>query len=217
MPDMRRRGFIPCLTFLRWLLALLPATALFAQVAPFPDDPACTAEDRRFMARAYELARSSVAHGNHPFSALLVKDGRVIFEYENTIYSTRDLTQHAETGLIGKATQNFDPETLAACTLYASTEPCIMCCGAIRWAGIRRVVYGTTSSQLTRVVELTLPPKSPAVHPPAILECREIFARTEPAVKVFGPLMEAEGLAIHLGYWPHDPVLVAILARTKKE
>ena len=53
-----------------------------------------------------------------------VKDGKIIFEYENTIYSTHDLTQHAETGLIGKATQKFDPDTLAACTMYASTEPC---------------------------------------------------------------------------------------------
>ena len=212
---LHRRGFLSCLTLIGCLLALQPATALFAQVAPFPDDPACTADDRRFMARAYELARSAVTHGNHPFSALLVKDGKIIFEYENTIYSTHDLTQHAETGLIGKATQKFDPDTLAACTLYASTEPCIMCCGAIRWAGIRRVVYGTTSSQLTRVVGLTLPAKSPMVVPPPILECREIFARTEPAVKVFGPLMEAEGLAIHLAYWPHDPVLVALRAKAK--
>jgi tRNA(Arg) A34 adenosine deaminase TadA len=215
--------------FTRWLTAFFPAMMLWvadpaisaaatpaATVEAFPDDPACTADDRRFMARAYELARSSVAHGNHPFSALLVKDGKIIFEYENTIYSTHDLTQHAETGLIGKATQQFDPETLAACTLYASTEPCIMCCGAIRWAGIRRVVYGTTSSQLSRVVALTLPPKSPVVNPPPLLECREIFARTEPGVKVFGPLMEAEGIAIHLGYWPHDPVLLAILAKAKK-
>jgi tRNA(Arg) A34 adenosine deaminase TadA len=211
----------------RWLIASLPATFLLAQmpslpkdrtavavaaVAALPDDPACDADDRRFMARAYELARSSVAHGNHPFSALLVKDGKIIFEYENTIYSTHDLTQHAETGLIGKATQKFDPATLAACTLYASTEPCIMCCGAIRWAGIRRVVYGTTSSQMSRVIAPLLPP---SVRPAVPLEIREVFARTEPAVKVLGPLMEAEGLAIHESYWPHDPVLQANMAKQK--
>jgi tRNA(Arg) A34 adenosine deaminase TadA len=204
--------------FSRWLVFLFPLSAMTAQVPPptssaaiaaLPDDPACDADDRRFMTRAYELARSAVAHGNHPFSALLVKDGKIIFEYENTIYTTHDITQHAETGLIGKATQKFDPDTLAACTLYASTEPCVMCCGAIRWAGIHRVVYGTTSSQLTRVVERVSPPKPAAGPKPALLECREIFARTDPSITVRGPLMEAEGLVIHEHYWPTDPVLKA--------
>ena len=155
------------------------------------------------------MASSAVAHGNHPFSALLVKDGKIIFEYENTIYTTHDLTQHAETGLIGKATQKFDPATLAQCTLYASTEPCIMCCGAIRWAGIKRVVYGVTATQLMKVVYTVLPPAPGAVSVLQPLECREIFARTEPSITVRGPLLEAEGLAIHESYWPNDPVLKA--------
>lgn len=203
-----------------WPVVSATPPSATAAIAPLPDDPACDAADRRFMTRAYALARSAVTHGNHPFSALLVKDGVVIFEYENTIYTTRDITQHAETGLIGQATQKFDSATLAASTLYASTEPCIMCCGAIRWAGIREVVYGTTSTQLSRVVRAVLAPPSEKT-PPAppslalaapVLECREIFARTEPAIKVRGPLMEAEGIAIHTAYWPHDPQIKKRLA-----
>jgi tRNA(Arg) A34 adenosine deaminase TadA len=193
--------------YLVWL-AMLMGSAAAAAVLPLPDDPACDAADRQFMARALELAKSAVAHGNHPFSALLVKDGKIIFEYENTIYTTKDITQHAETGLIGKATQQFDPETLAACTMYASTEPCIMCCGAIRWAGIKRLVYGVTATQLNKVVAGVLPPKSPVVNPRPPLECREIFARTEPSISVKGPLMEEEGIAIHAAYWPHDRVIM---------
>jgi len=194
------------------LLALKSAAA----VAPLPDDPACDAADRQFMVRALELARSAVAHGNHPFSALLVKDGKIIFEYENTIYTTHDLTQHAETGLIGKATQKFDPATLAQCTLYASTEPCIMCCGAIRWAGIKRVVYGVTATQLMKVVYTVLPPAPGAVRVLQPLECREVFARTEPSITVRGPLLEAEGLAIHESYWPNDPWLKSNFAAAPK-
>jgi tRNA(Arg) A34 adenosine deaminase TadA len=208
-----------------WLTVLVPAAALLlaggagplsAAVTPLPDDPACDTADRRFMARALELARSAVAHGNHPFSALLVKDGQIIFEYENTIYTTHDLTQHAEMGLIGQATRKFPPETLAECTMYASTEPCIMCCGAIRWAGIKRVVYGTTATQLMKVIEGVLPPNPKAVRVVQPLECREVFARTEPAITVRGPLLEAEGLAIHEGYWPNDPVLKARLTAAAK-
>lgn len=205
LPKTARIGFLLCAV----ACAALRATAT---VTPRPDDPACDATDRKFMTRALELARSAVAHGNHPFSALLVEDGRIIFEYENTIYTTHDLTQHAETGLIGKATQKFSPETLARCTMYASTEPCIMCCGAIRWAKIKRVVYGVTATQLMKVVDAVLPPAPgiPRVAQP--LECREIFARTEPSISVRGPLLEAEGLTIHESYWPHDPVLKQLAA-----
>lgn len=88
-----------------------------AMIEALPDDPTCDANDRRYMARAYELAKNAVSPRNHPVGALLVKEGKNIFEYENTIYSAHDITQHAETGLIGKATQQFDPATLAACTM----------------------------------------------------------------------------------------------------
>ena len=70
-----------------------------------------------------------------------------------------------------------------------------MCCGSIRFAGIRRVVYGTTESQFLRV--LGVPPDA---HP---LNSREVFARTGPSTQILGPLMEAEGLLIHEGYWPN--------------
>jgi tRNA(Arg) A34 adenosine deaminase TadA len=163
-----------------------------------PDDPTATNEDRAFITRANELAQAAVKHGNHPFGALLVKDGKIIFEYENTIYTTKDATKHAECGLISAATPKFESATIEACTLYTSTEPCIMCCGAIRWAGVRKVVYGVGALQLTRVIGI---PDGP--NP---LEVREIFQRTEPSVKVIGPVNEADGLAIHADYWPQDPV-----------
>jgi hypothetical protein len=150
------------------------------------------------MKRANELAEAAVKHGNHPFGALLVKDGKIIFEFENCIYTSKDETKHAETGLISAATPKFDRATLAACTLYTSTEPCIMCCGAIRWAGVRKIVYGVTALQLTRVIGFP-DPKQP-------LAVREIFERTAPGEVIIGPLIEGEGLAIHAAYWPHDPI-----------
>ncbi|WP_308985329.1 nucleoside deaminase [Thalassobacterium sedimentorum] len=181
------------------------------QIMALPDDPATTTADRELMSYAYALAERAVEHGNHPFSALLVKDGEIIFEFENAVYTLQDVTQHAETGLISQATRQFDRATLAASTLYASTEPCIMCCGAIRWAGIRKVVYGTTSSKLTEVIRQIYPAAAKNPLPESPLAIREIFQRTEPGVQVYGPLMEAEGIAIHAKYWGEDPVLRSIL------
>jgi len=172
------------------LTAVVSARA--ATPAPLPDDPSCTAEDRKFMLRALELVRESVTHGLHPFSAVLVKDGKVLAEYVNRSDTTHDVTQHAETGLISMYSPKFDRATLAACTLYASSEPCTMCCGSIRFSGIKRVVYGVTETQFLRVWGYPVSP-----HP---LEIREIMARTAPEIQVVGPLMESEGLQLHAEY-----------------
>ena len=88
------------------------------------------------------MPRRPAAHGNHPFAAVLVdEDGRVLLQAENTVVTDRDGTGHAETNLVRLATQRFSPEELARCTIYASTEPCAMCAGAIHWSHIGRVVY----------------------------------------------------------------------------
>jgi tRNA(Arg) A34 adenosine deaminase TadA len=175
-------------------LALLAGAARAQAPAALPDDPACTAADRKFMERAYELARLATTHGGAPFGAVLVKDGVVIAEYSNSEFSTGDVTKHAETGLISAFSPKLSRSTFAASTLYTSSEPCTMCCGSIRFAGIRKVVYGTTETQFLRVMGVPLGPNP--------LESREVFARTAPKVQVLGPLMEAEGLAIHEAYWP---------------
>ena len=184
-----RAAFLPILSF-----ALAAATASASNPAPLPDDPACTAPDRQFMERAYELARYATTHGGEPFGAVLVKDGKIIAEYSNCENATGDVTKHAETGLISAFSPKIPRATFAASTLYTSSEPCTMCCGSIRFAGIGRVVYGTTELQFLRVMGIPLDP-----HP---LTCREVFERTSPGTKVLGPLMEAEGLKIHEDWWP---------------
>jgi len=182
-------------------LFLLMATSAFAGFPPAsPDDPACTAEDRVYMARAYELARYALTHGGGPFGALLVKDGKVLAEYSNCVYATGDVTKHAETGLISAFSPKIDRETFSKSTLYTSTEPCAMCCGAICFAGIGRVVYGVSEAPFEQVMGLP-----PAANP---LTSHEIIGRIAPGVKVLGPLMEAEGLKTHEDYWPKHPEMV---------
>jgi tRNA(Arg) A34 adenosine deaminase TadA len=190
------------MTPLRILPALLVAAVVSPLLAehpkPLPDDPSCTADDRRFMQQAYALARYATTHGGSPFGAVLVKDGKVIAEYYNCEHVTGDVTKHAETGLISAFSPKISRATFAASTLYTSSEPCTMCCGSIRFAGIGCVVYGTTEQQFLKV--MGLPPD------PRPLACREIFERTAPGTMVRGPLMEEEGLRIHEGYWPEHPV-----------
>lgn len=171
-------------------LALVASLARGAEVQPLPDDPKCTDAERALMKRANELAASALAKGNTPYGALLARNGKIVMEFENDARTSGDVTHHAETGLISKASREFGKEALADTVLYTSTEPCIMCCGSIRALGLKKFVYGTTAIQVQKQRGTPLP-KNP-------LQCREVFARIGMAdVVILGPLLEKEGLAVH--------------------
>ena len=106
--------------------------------------------DEKFVRRAIELSVSAVERGNHPFGACLVsKEGQVLLTAENTCSVPKtDITRHAELNLISMATQKFSREILEQCTLYTSCEPCLMCTGAFRWSGIRKLVYALAHETL---------------------------------------------------------------------
>jgi len=161
-------------------------------VEPLEDDVDATARDYEWVARAYDLARAAVQNGNHPFGAVLVSDDGKLAEYSNEVVTTRDVTRHAETGLVALASARFEPAVLSRSTLFTSTEPCIMCCGAIHWAGIARVVYGVTSSLMSTAIGT----------PYRGIPCREVFERMDSSVTVTGPVSEADGLELHREFWP---------------
>lgn len=133
-----------------------------------------------------------MARGNHPFGALLVRDGAILAESENEVVTTREVTRHAETNLVAKVSAELDRETLAASTLVTSTEPCVMCCGAIHWAGIGSIVFGVRAREMVASFDGTYQG----------ISSREVFDRINPRVEIEGPVMEDEGLQIHRDFWP---------------
>ena len=151
--------------------------------------------DLKHIRAAIALAQQARENGNHPFGALLVgPDGEVLLEAQNTVNTDHDITGHAETNLVRLATQNYDAEFLAACTLYTSTEPCPMCSGAIFWANIHRVVYGLSEEGLYALT-------GTEHEEVLLLPCREVFAHGRKAITVVGPLLEDEARTVHEGFW----------------
>lgn len=152
--------------------------------------------DETLLRRAIEIARRAVAHGNHPFGALLATpEGEVLLAAENTCRTARDATGHAERNLMTEASQRLAPEVLASATLYTSTEPCAMCAGAAYWVGIARVVYGLSERRLGRII---------GPHPENLtldLDCRKILNSGQRRIEVIGPLLEDEAAAVHEGFW----------------
>lgn len=146
-----------------------------------------------FIKEAIQLAEQARTHGNHPFGALLVHDGKVIRRAENTVVTQKDVTGHAELNLVRQASMTLEPDVLRQCILYTSTEPCAMCAGAIFWAGIKTVVFGLPEGRLNALAgsidTLDLP-------------CAEVFARgSSTGFSVIGPILEEEALQSHLGFW----------------
>ncbi len=140
----------------------------------------------KFIKRAFELARQAVKRGNHPFGALLVRNGTILLEAENTVNEEHDCTQHAELNLVSQATRELGPALLSSSTLYTSTEPCPMCAGAIFWARIPRLVYGVSASRLTRLAGHGFDYAS-----------RDLYRWASHQVEVIGPVLEDEGLTLH--------------------
>jgi tRNA(Arg) A34 adenosine deaminase TadA len=151
--------------------------------------------DLAHLTRAVELAALARSHGNHPFGAILVTAAGDSVEAENTVVTDRDPTGHAETNLVRKASAVLDRAALATATLYTSTEPCAMCCGAIFWAGIGRVVYALPETALLELV--------PAGSDEGLLDLpsREVFARGGRQTEVIGPIETPGAREVHAGFW----------------
>ena len=144
-----------------------------------------------FIRQAIALSESAVAHGNHPFGAVLVKDGKVLLGAENNIFTGKDPTGHAETNLVRLAGASYDEAFLADCILYTSTEPCPMCSAAIYWSGIRTVVYACGADALGTIGDVGF-----------TLRSRDLYSKASRAVTVIGPVLEDEAMQVHRAYWP---------------
>jgi len=99
------------------------------------------------MARAIQLSVDNVLSGEGgPFGAVIVKDGSIVAEGANRVTATNDPTAHAEMIAIRQACSMLGTFELKDCELYTSCEPCPMCLGAIYWARLDRVYYGSVAA-----------------------------------------------------------------------
>ena len=99
--------------------------------------------DQPWMEHALRLARRGAEQGEVPVGAVLVRDGEVLAEAWNRPIAEHDPTAHAESLVLRQAGQRIGNYRLTGTTLYVTLEPCPMCAGALVWARIERLVFGT--------------------------------------------------------------------------
>jgi tRNA(Arg) A34 adenosine deaminase TadA len=148
----------------------------------------------RHLRRANAVAQAAMDAGHHPFGALLVApDGETVLLEQRNV----DSVNHAEAVLARDAARQFAPDVLWGSTLYTTVEPCAMCAGTQYWAHIGQLVYGMSEQ---RLLQLT---GNHAENPTLDLPCREVFARGQKVMQVWGPVaaMEEEIAALHRKFW----------------
>jgi tRNA(Arg) A34 adenosine deaminase TadA len=105
-------------------------------------------DDSGFMRRAVALARANMqANRGGPFGAVIVRAGEIVAEGANEVTPANDPTAHAEIVAIRRACARLGTFQLTDCDIYASSEPCPMCLGAIYWARLRRICYASTRTE----------------------------------------------------------------------
>jgi tRNA(Arg) A34 adenosine deaminase TadA len=152
--------------------------------------------DQLLLRETFRIAVRAREQGDRPFGALLAGPEReVLLEAQDDVVTGRHCLGHAECNLLWKACNRLPRELLRRCTLYTSAEPCAMCAGAIFWSEVGRVVFGASTVKL---IELSA---AKFGVPQLTIPCRGVLAGGRPIVEVIGPVLQAEALEAHKGYW----------------
>jgi len=105
--------------------------------------------DLEHLRRCVDLARDALDAGDEPFGSILVDSaGATLFEDHNRV-SGGDATRHPEFEIARWAAAHVEPADRPSATVYTSGEHCPMCSAAHAWVGLGRIVYATSSAQLT--------------------------------------------------------------------
>ena len=107
-------------------------------------------DDLRWMRVALEQSREAHARGDWPTGAVLVRDGVLLATGQNRQSSRGIVLEHAETDAIRAAHAAHGVGSTEGATLYCTMEPCPMCAGALKLAGVTRLVLALRHATLRR-------------------------------------------------------------------
>lgn len=137
------------------------------------------ADDKFYMKQALEEAKTAFSEGEIPIGAVIECGGRIIARAHNLTERLTDVTAHAEMQAITAAAEYLGGKYLTECTLYVTVEPCVMCAGALGWAQIKRIVYGSSDEKrgFQRFAPNALHPKTQVEHGVMEKECTELMQK----------------------------------------
>jgi len=117
-------------------------------------------DDLYFMKQAFREAEKALADDEVPIGAVVVIRDQVIGRGYNQVERLLDATAHAEIIALTAASHHVGSKYLPDATLYVTIEPCCMCCGALYWSKIGRLVYGAPDPKHGGLSRVALHPKT---------------------------------------------------------
>ena len=118
-----------------------------------------------------------------------MRGDRIVAEATDAVFEHSDPTAHAERVVISDYCRREGLLHLRDHELYCFIEPCFMCCGAIHWAKLDRVVFCLGQARLN---ELSGGRSKPGI--------RELLSPRSGSPTVIGPLREEEAASIAARY-----------------
>ena len=143
----------------------------------------------KYMKRCYTLAVRAGKKGFDTFGALLVHNGEILEEAENTADWKKGIFGHAEFNLVHKCANRYPDTVLKESTLFTSCAPCERCLCSIASLGIENVVYGVSYEAFSKLT----PDDAAPVDREGLLRKLGIH------LKLSGPVLEEEGM--HVFEW----------------
>jgi tRNA(adenine34) deaminase len=138
-----------------------------------------TAEDIHYMKEALKQAQIAYDTGEIPVGAVVVWDNKIIARGHNQVEQLNDSTAHAEMIALTSAFNYLGSKYLTEATLYITLEPCLMCCGAIYWSKLSRIVYGAddVKNGYKKLTQDNWPfhPKATMIHGVMAEECASLM------------------------------------------
>lgn len=104
-------------------------------------------DDIYFMQQALKEAIKAYEAEEVPVGAVVVINNKIIARGHNQVELLTDATAHAEILALTSAFHFLGAKYLPEATLYVTVEPCLMCCGALYWSKIGRIVYGASDEK----------------------------------------------------------------------
>ena len=139
-----------------------------------------------YMRRCYELAVRAGRKGFDTFGALLVHDGEILEEAENTADWKKGIFGHAEFNLVHRCANRYPDPVLRESTLYTSCAPCERCLCAIASLGIGNVVFGVSYEAFSQLTP----------HDAVPLDREGLLQKLGIRMKLTGPVLEDEGMRV---------------------
>lgn len=144
----------------------------------------------KYMKRCYELAISAGKKGYDTFGAVLVHEGKIIAEAENTSDYKKGVFGHAEFNLVHQCVNQFIDQVYQTAVFYTSCAPCVRCLMAIASLGIKKIVFGVSYKSFQQL----LPSEE------AIPDYEKILSQMNVSIQMIGPVLEDEGMHT-FEYW----------------